>query len=116
MPPKPKYQGAKTPKIREVFDKNPIACDRVRSGRWMWDTELKCTIPASEWYARNRQSKTTVMINVGAGIKGWYEHISDKPIYIESKAHLKRECDKRGLFAQSIMKPKSRGEGYENRA
>ena len=28
--------------------------------------------------------------------EGWYEHIGDDPIYIESMAQLKRECDKRG--------------------
>lgn len=27
----------------------------------------------------------------------WYEHLDDKPIFIESRRHLKRECDKRGL-------------------
>jgi len=51
----------------------------------------------------------------GDSIKGWFEHIDTKPIYIESKAHLARECDKRGLLAKAIMKPKSQGKGFENR-
>ena len=47
--------------------------------------------------------------------RGWYEHIDTEPIYIENKAHLARECDKRGLLAKGIMKSSSQGKGFENR-
>lgn len=32
----------------------------------------------------------------------WFEHIDDKPIYIESKKQLKRECEKRGLVPLAL--------------
>lgn len=28
--------------------------------------------------------------------EGWYEHVGDDPIYIDSMSKLKEECDKRG--------------------
>ena len=44
-------------------------------------------------------------------VPGWYEHIDVNPIKIESKAHLKHECEKRGLYAKGISKRKSIGKG-----
>jgi len=46
---------------------------------------------------------------------GWFDHLGDRPVYIESKKHLAEVCDQRGLYARSIMKPKSQGKGFENR-
>jgi len=37
--------------------------------------------------------KGGVQINDGSWVKGTYDHITDKPIYIESKKHLKQVCD-----------------------
>ena len=59
--------------------------------------------------------KDTVNINTGDWARGWYEHLGHDPVYIESKEHLKRECEKRGLLARALMKPRSRGKGYEHR-
>jgi len=64
----------------------------------------------------SEKPKDTLQINTGEWVNGWYEHIDPKgPIYIESKAHLRHECAKRGLLAKSLMKPKSQGAGYEMR-
>ena len=46
-------------------------------------------------------------------VKGYWEHIDSKPIYIESKAHLFHECEKRGVIPRAFMKPRSRGAGFE---
>lgn len=32
----------------------------------------------------------------------WYEHITDRPIWIESKKQLKQECDKHGKIAVGL--------------
>lgn len=41
--------------------------------------------------------------NPDAAVTGWYEHIDSKPIYIESRAQLYRECAKRGQQAKALM-------------
>lgn len=46
-------------------------------------------------------------------IRGVWEHIGPEPIYIESKEHLIRECEKRGVMPRALMKPKSQGVGFE---
>lgn len=61
-------------------------------------------------------AKDTLRINTGAWVAGDYEHIDPKgPIHIETKEQLKFECEKRGLLAKALMKPKSQGKGYEMR-
>ena len=54
-------------------------------------------------------------MNIGTKnwIKGVYEHIDSKPMYIDSEAQLKHECEKRGLIAKAFAKPKSQGKGLE---
>jgi len=32
----------------------------------------------------------------------WYEHITTKPLYIESPAQLRRECEKHGAYAKQL--------------
>ena len=59
--------------------------------------------------------ENTLMINTGEWAKGWYEHIDTNPVYIDSKAHLKRECEKRGLVARALAKHKSQGKGLEHK-
>ena len=46
-------------------------------------------------------------------VKGVWEHIGPEPIKIESKEHLFRECEKRGVIPRAFMKPKSSGPGFE---
>lgn len=59
--------------------------------------------------------KDNIKINTGEWVSGWYEHIDRNPIYIHSKSHLAHECEKRGLLARALMKPKSQGKGYEHK-
>jgi hypothetical protein len=61
------------------------------------------------------RSKSTVHINTGECYRGWYEHIDAEPIFIESKKHLVAECEKRGVYAKALVKPKSQGRGYEHK-
>lgn len=64
----------------------------------------------------NAKRTDEIRVNTGDWVKGWYEHIDPSgPIYIESKKQLIYECEKRGLLARSLMKPKSQGQGYEHR-
>jgi len=58
-------------------------------------------------------ARDTVHIKTDEWVKGMWEHIDTKPIYIESKAHLFHECEKRGVMPRAFMKPKSQGRGYE---
>lgn len=44
-----------------------------------------------------------VQIVTGECYRGWYEHLGPKPVWIESKAHLYRECKARGLEARCLM-------------
>lgn len=46
-------------------------------------------------------------------VKGVWTDIAPEPIYIESKEHLFRECEKRGVMPRAFMKPKSQGQGFE---
>lgn len=46
---------------------------------------------------------------------GWWENITTEPVYIEDKKHLKQVCDKHGVMAKGLMKPKHSGRGYEMR-
>ena len=52
---------------------------------------------------RKETERTTAMINTGSCYSGWYEHLGDTPVWIESKAHLYRECVQRGLQARTLM-------------
>ena len=47
--------------------------------------------------------------------KGWWENISPEPIYIENETHLRKVCEKHGVMAKALLKPKSRDRGYEMR-
>jgi len=60
-------------------------------------------------------STDKIHINTGEWVKGWYDHLGDRPVYIESKKQLAEVCNQRGLYARSIMKPKSRGKGFDNK-
>ena len=44
---------------------------------------------------------------------GWWDNIDTQPVYIESKDHLRHECDKRGLMPKAHSKRSSRGKGME---
>ena len=46
-------------------------------------------------------------------VKGVWTDIGPEPIKIESKEHLFRECEKRGVIPRAFMKPKSSGAGFE---
>ena len=46
-------------------------------------------------------------------VKGVWTDIGPEPIMIESKEHLIRECEKRGVMPRAFMKPKSQGQGFE---
>lgn len=46
-------------------------------------------------------------------VKGVWTDIGPEPIKIESKEHLFRECEKRGVMPRAFMKPKSSGPGFE---
>lgn len=41
-------------------------------------------------------------INTGECYKGWFEHITTKPIWVESKADLYRQCVKYGKSARCL--------------
>ena len=63
--------------------------------------------------AEKEYSADTPYVKTDAWVKGYWEHIDSKPIYIESKAHLFHECEKRGVIPRAFMKPRSRGPGFE---
>lgn len=46
-------------------------------------------------------------------VKGVWTDIGPEPIKIESKEHLFRECEKRGVMPRAFMKPRSQGPGFE---
>lgn len=46
-------------------------------------------------------------------VKGVWTDIGPEPIKIESKEHLFRECEKRGVIPRAFMKPKNTGQGFE---
>ena len=46
-------------------------------------------------------------------VKGTWEHITNKPIKIESKEHLKKVCEEHNCAPKILLKPKSQGQGYE---
>ena len=46
-------------------------------------------------------------------VEGWWENIDREPIYIKDKAHLKGECQKRGVVPVMFAKHKSQGKGIE---
>lgn len=60
-----------------------------------------------------QDEKSTVNIKTDEWVKGYWEHIDTKPIYIESKKQLFHECEKRGMMPRAFMKPKSQGKGFE---
>lgn len=67
-------------------------------------------------YGTHKDSETARQIKRRGGnnwIEGWWENIGPDPIYIKDKAHLKRECQKRGVIPKAFMKSKSQGKGFE---
>jgi len=46
-------------------------------------------------------------------VKGVWTDIGPEPIKIESKEHLFRECEKRGVMPRAFIKPRSQGVGFE---
>lgn len=59
---------------------------------------------------------TRRVVNSDEWVNGVYEHITDHPITITGgKKELKAVCDKYGVMAKALMKPKHRGKGYEMR-
>lgn len=46
-------------------------------------------------------------------VSGVWENITDKPIYIKDKEHLKKICDKYGVIPKIFAKAKSQGKGVE---
>jgi hypothetical protein len=56
---------------------------------------------------------STTSVHTHDWVKGVWTDIAPEPIYIESKEHLFRECEKRGVMPRAFMKPKSRGNGFE---
>jgi hypothetical protein len=59
------------------------------------------------------EKKEIAAVHTHDWVKGWWEHIDKEPIYIESKEHLFKECEKRGVMPRAFMKPKSQGAGFE---
>jgi hypothetical protein len=59
------------------------------------------------------QPNEAVAVHTHDWVKGVWEHIAPEPIKIESKEHLIRECEKRGVMPRAFMKPRSRGAGFE---
>jgi hypothetical protein len=58
-------------------------------------------------------TKDSVHINTESWICGYWEHIDKQPIYIRDKAHLKQECEKRGVLPRAFLKHTSQGKHYE---
>ena len=46
-------------------------------------------------------------------VEGVWENIAREPIHIRDKAHLKAECQKRGVIPRIFAKPCSQGKGLE---
>lgn len=47
---------------------------------------------------------------------GHWENLPDKqgnPTLIRNKEHLRQECERRGVLAKGLLKPKSQGKGWE---
>jgi hypothetical protein len=61
----------------------------------------------------HKEVEETTAVHTHDWVKGTWEHIGPEPIKIESKEHLIRECEKRGVMPRAFMKPKSRGQGFE---
>lgn len=99
------------PKIISMPDNPQQIKLTCKPGRYYYDNKLGRCVHESE--LQPTDSPDTIHIITGECYKGWYEHIDTNPIYIESKAHLRRECEKRDVIAKAIMKPKSQGKGYE---
>lgn len=59
------------------------------------------------------ESTTSTAVHTHDWVKGVWTDIAPEPIYIESKEHLFRECEKRGVMPRAFMKPKSQGAGFE---
>jgi hypothetical protein len=57
--------------------------------------------------------KQATAIHTHDWVKGIWTDIAPEPIYIESKEHLFRECEKRGVMPRAFMKPRSQGAGFE---
>ena len=54
---------------------------------------------------RSKAKEVVQQLNVITGecYRGWYEHLGTTPVWIESKAHLYKECVKRGVQARALM-------------
>lgn len=59
------------------------------------------------------ESNKTAAVHTHDWVKGVWTDIAPEPIYIESKEHLFRECEKRGVMPRAFMRPKSQGQGFE---
>jgi len=56
----------------------------------------------------------TVNVRSESWIPGWYENITNQPVYIRDKRHLIDTCEKHGVLARALMKQKSQGKGWEH--
>lgn len=75
-----------------------------------------CEKCESEFVTRGR-GKMSIMVNTDKWVsQGEYEHIDPTMPHMrfDSKNDLKRECEKRGLLVKCLMKPVSRGKGFEH--
>lgn len=71
-------------------------------------------------YAQHKNSAKTPVLHIvpnpDEAYNGVYEHITDYPIKITGgKAELKAVCEKHGVMAKALLKPRSQGKGYEMR-
>ena len=93
-----------------VHKHNPIGSNRLtvaiicaKHGFFRAATCPKCS----------HNEETGPAVHTDEWVKSTWEHIGPEPIKIESKEHLFRECEKRGVIPRAFMKPKSSGPGFE---
>jgi hypothetical protein len=98
---------------------NPETANGVRTSNVYHGKATSTCCPEHGWYKtvlgggttnwcpkcadRPAPKKGVQVRNPDSAVTGWYEHIDTKPIYIESRAQLYRECAKRGLQARALM-------------
>lgn len=102
------------PEKGSYFRKKRLHYKRSAPGvtTYVYDEEQGKVVEISQ-ASPKAQPRKSVHYKSGDCYKGWYEHIDTEPIYIESKQHLRRECEKRGVLAKALLKPKSQGKGWE---
>lgn len=84
-----------------------------REGGKFYCTECKQYMPSNGLV---KDSRRNYVVNSDEWVNGVYEHITDHPITITGgKAELRAVCEKHGVMARALLKPKSRGKGYEMR-